>query len=85
VIEYNGNCFVSSEEYVAHAGDVRSLCLGRSSRRLLVTGGEDNEINMWSLDKPNCLLVSSSDTVLLTDFCTFHTCLIMMVISLMCK
>jgi len=49
-----------SEEYVAHVGNVRSLCLSQSSGRLLATGGEDNQINMWSLDKPNCLMVSSS-------------------------
>jgi len=52
-----------SEEYVAHTGNVRSLCLGQSSGRLLATGGEDNQIKMWSLDKPNCIMVSLFDIV----------------------
>ena len=46
-----------SGEY--HVDNVRSLCL--SSGRLLATGDEDCNIRMWSLDKPNCVLVSGLD------------------------
>jgi len=60
-----------SGEYVADTGTVRSLCLAQTSGRLLATGGEDCQINLWSLDKPNCLMVSTL-VVLLMDFRTAH-------------
>jgi len=53
-------CF--TEEYVAHASNVQSVCLGQHSGRLLATGGEDCQINLWSLDKPNCQMVSCLDS-----------------------
>jgi len=53
-------CF--AEEYVAHASNIQSLCLGQHSGRLLATGGEDCQINLWSLDKPNCQMVSCLDS-----------------------
>jgi len=54
----SGQIFCFPEEYVAHGSDVKCLALGQSSGRLMVTGGEDTKVNVWSLDKPNCLLVS---------------------------
>lgn len=50
------------QEYVAHGSDVKCLALGQSSGRLMVTGGEDTKVNVWSLDKPNCLLSLSGHT-----------------------
>ena len=58
------------EEYDTHASNVQSLCLGQHSGRLLATGGEDSQINLWSLDKPNCQMVSCFDSL----FIDFSTC-----------
>lgn len=48
-------CFI--EEYVAHGSDVKCLALGQNSGQMMVTGGDDKKVNVWSLNKPNCLLV----------------------------
>ena len=46
------------EEIVAHASNVSSLVLGKASGRLLATGGDDCRVNLWSINKPNCIMVS---------------------------
>lgn len=46
------------EEIVAHASNVSSLVLGKGSGRLLATGGDDCRVNLWSINKPNCIMVS---------------------------
>lgn len=46
-----------SEEIVAHSSNVSSLVLGKSSGRLLATGGEDCRVNIWAISKPNCIMV----------------------------
>lgn len=48
------------EEIVAHASNVSSLVLGKASGRLLATGGDDCRVNLWSINKPNCIMVSLS-------------------------
>ena len=45
------------EEIVAHASNVSSLVLGKASGRLLATGGDDCRVNLWSINKPNCIMV----------------------------
>lgn len=35
-----------------------SLVLGKASGRLLATGGDDCRVNLWSINKPNCIMVS---------------------------
>lgn len=47
-----------AEEIVAHASNVSSLVLGKGSGRLLATGGDDCRVNLWSINKPNCIMVS---------------------------
>jgi WD40 repeat protein len=47
-----------TEEIVAHASNVSSLVLGKASGRLLATGGDDCRVNLWSINKPNCIMVS---------------------------
>lgn len=42
---------------VAHSSDVSSLALGKTSGRLLATGGEDYRVNIWAVNKPNCIMV----------------------------
>lgn len=42
---------------MAHASNVSSLVLGKASGRLLATGGDDCRVNLWSVNKPNCIMV----------------------------
>lgn len=53
------------EEIVAHASNVSSLVLGKASGRLLATGGDDCRVNLWSINKPNCIMVSDEPWPLL--------------------
>lgn len=46
-----------AEEITAHSSNVSSVVLGKSSSRLLVTGGDDCRVNIWSVNKPNCIMV----------------------------
>ncbi|XP_075045541.1 katanin p80 WD40 repeat-containing subunit B1 [Mixophyes fleayi] len=50
------------QEIVAHASNVSAVALGRSSGRLLATGGEDCRVNLWSVDKPNCIMSLTGHT-----------------------
>jgi WD40 repeat protein len=59
------------EEYNAHAGSVKCLALGQKNGRFLATGGGDKKVNIWTLDKPNCLMVcfrNSSYRILSSHF-----------------
>ncbi|XP_036399849.1 katanin p80 WD40 repeat-containing subunit B1 [Megalops cyprinoides] len=44
------------QEIVAHSSNVLSLALGKTSGRLLATGGEDCRVNIWAVSKPNCIM-----------------------------
>ncbi|XP_067088398.1 katanin p80 WD40 repeat-containing subunit B1-like isoform X2 [Osmerus mordax] len=44
------------QEIVAHSSNVSSVALGKSSGRLLATGGEDCRVNIWAISKPNCIM-----------------------------
>ncbi|EEC18669.1 katanin P80 subunit, putative [Ixodes scapularis] len=46
------------EEFVAHGSTVKCLAIGRKSGRVMVTGGEDNKVNLWAIGKTNCIMVS---------------------------
>jgi len=50
------------QEFVAHAEPVCCAALGQNSGRVLVTGGEDKKVNLWTVDKPNCILSFSGHT-----------------------
>uniref|UniRef100_A0A8C2TJU4 Katanin p80 WD40 repeat-containing subunit B1 n=1 Tax=Coturnix japonica TaxID=93934 RepID=A0A8C2TJU4_COTJA len=52
----------SAEEIVAHSSNVSSLVLGKSSGRLLATGGDDCRVNVWSVNKPNCVMSLTGHT-----------------------
>eukprot|EP00948_MAST-09A_sp_MAST-9A-sp1_P000551 g551.t1 len=43
-------------EFVAHTKFVSCLHIGRRSKRVLVTGGEDNRVNIWRIGKPGNIL-----------------------------
>ncbi|CAL8351718.1 unnamed protein product [Merluccius merluccius] len=44
------------QEFVAHSSNVSCLALGKSSGRLLATGGEDCKVNIWGVSKSNCIM-----------------------------
>ncbi|KAH0619438.1 hypothetical protein JD844_000052 [Phrynosoma platyrhinos] len=44
------------------ASNVCSLVLGKSSGRLLATGGDDCRVNIWSVNKPNCIMSLTGHT-----------------------
>ncbi|XP_072516093.1 katanin p80 WD40 repeat-containing subunit B1 isoform X2 [Salminus brasiliensis] len=50
------------QDMVAHSGNVSSLVLGKSSSRLLATGGEDCRVNIWAVNKPNCIMSLTGHT-----------------------
>ncbi|RWW31241.1 hypothetical protein GW17_00004131 [Ensete ventricosum] len=35
--------------------------IGRKTSRVLVTGGDDNKVNIWAIGKPNAIMCSTSD------------------------
>ncbi|XP_025055555.1 katanin p80 WD40 repeat-containing subunit B1 isoform X1 [Alligator sinensis] len=50
------------QEIIAHSSNVSSLVLGKSSGRLLATGGDDCRVNIWSVNKPNCIMSLTGHT-----------------------
>ncbi|KAG7239570.1 hypothetical protein INR49_028721 [Caranx melampygus] len=44
------------QEFEAHSSSVSCLALGKSSGRLLATGGEDCRVNIWAVSKANCIM-----------------------------
>ncbi|KAI4872978.1 hypothetical protein NFI96_023666 [Prochilodus magdalenae] len=50
------------QDMVAHSGNVSSLVLGKSSSRLLATGGDDCRVNIWAVNKPNCIMSLTGHT-----------------------
>lgn len=50
------------QEFVAHASDVNCAKFGRRTSRILITGGEDQKVNVWSVGKPSAILSLSGHT-----------------------
>ncbi|XP_075432648.1 katanin p80 WD40 repeat-containing subunit B1 isoform X1 [Ascaphus truei] len=50
------------QEIIAHASSVSTVVLGKSSGRLVATGGEDCRVNLWSVNKPNCIMSLTGHT-----------------------
>ncbi|KAK9542159.1 hypothetical protein VZT92_000045 [Zoarces viviparus] len=44
------------QEFEAHSSSVSCLALGKSSGRLLATGGKDCRVNIWAVSKANCIM-----------------------------
>ncbi|XP_039061745.1 katanin p80 WD40 repeat-containing subunit B1 homolog KTN80.1-like isoform X2 [Hibiscus syriacus] len=44
------------QEFVAHTGNVNCLNMGKKTCRLLITGGDDHKVNVWSIGKPSSLM-----------------------------
>ncbi|XP_042336715.1 katanin p80 WD40 repeat-containing subunit B1 [Sceloporus undulatus] len=50
------------QEITAHRSNVSCLVLGKSSGRLMATGGDDCRVNIWSVNKPNCIMSLTGHT-----------------------
>lgn len=44
------------QEFVAHGANVNCLAMGHKTGRVMVTGGEDRKVNLWTAGKPNCIM-----------------------------
>ncbi|KAK6932507.1 Katanin p80 subunit, C-terminal [Dillenia turbinata] len=44
------------QEFVAHSTAVNCLSIGKKARRLFITGGEDQKVNLWAIGKPTSLM-----------------------------
>ncbi|KAK7319632.1 hypothetical protein RJT34_04355 [Clitoria ternatea] len=44
------------QEFVAHSGNVKCMKIGRKACRLLITGGDDYNVNLWTIGKPTSLM-----------------------------
>lgn len=42
---------------MAHSGSVNCLNIGKKACRLFITGGDDHNVNLWTIGKPNSLTV----------------------------
>ncbi|CAN8311979.1 unnamed protein product [Cochlearia groenlandica] len=43
------------QEFLAHSANVNCLSIGKKTSKLLITGGDDYKVNLWSIDKPTSL------------------------------
>ncbi|XP_057328062.1 katanin p80 WD40 repeat-containing subunit B1-like isoform X2 [Microplitis mediator] len=50
------------EDFTAHNSNVKCLALGHKSGRVLVTGGDDKQVNLWAVGKPDCIISLSGHT-----------------------
>ncbi|XP_052233545.1 katanin p80 WD40 repeat-containing subunit B1-like isoform X1 [Dreissena polymorpha] len=50
------------QEFVAHGGNVNCLAMGHKTGRVMVTGGEDRKVNLWTAGKPNCIMSLAGHT-----------------------
>lgn len=49
----------TADEFVAHGSTVNCLRIGRNTAGVLVTGGEDQKVNLWRIGQPNVYKVSN--------------------------
>ncbi|XP_060191410.1 katanin p80 WD40 repeat-containing subunit B1 homolog KTN80.4-like isoform X1 [Lycium barbarum] len=50
------------QEFVAHSGNVNCLRFGKKTRRQFLTGGDDQNVNFWSIGKPTSTASLSGHT-----------------------
>uniref|UniRef100_A0A8C4Q6B2 Katanin regulatory subunit B1 n=1 Tax=Eptatretus burgeri TaxID=7764 RepID=A0A8C4Q6B2_EPTBU len=50
------------QDISAHTGEVTCLALGHNSGHVMVTGGDDQRVNLWALGKPNCIMSLTGHT-----------------------
>ncbi|KAF7667822.1 hypothetical protein LDENG_00045500 [Lucifuga dentata] len=50
------------QEFEAQSSAVSCVCLGKSSGRLLATGGDNCKVNIWAVSKANCIMSLTGHT-----------------------
>jgi katanin p80 WD40 repeat-containing subunit B1 len=53
---------------VAHSASVNCLNIGKKACRLFITGGDDHKVNLWTIGKPNSLMVKAQALVFCIEF-----------------
>lgn len=48
---------------MAHSASVNCLTIGKKACRLFITGGDDHKVNLWTIGKPNSLMVKAQALV----------------------
>ncbi|KAH9748523.1 Katanin p80 WD40 repeat-containing subunit B1 [Citrus sinensis] len=44
------------QEFVAHSANVNCISIGKKACRFLITGGDDQKVNLWAIGKPTALM-----------------------------
>lgn len=58
----NNKRVIKLTEFIAHGGNVTSCSIGRKCNRIAATGGEDKKVNLWTLNKPTCIMSLTGHT-----------------------
>lgn len=53
---------------MAHSGNVNCLRFGKKTRRQFLTGGDDQNVKLWSIGKPTSTAVSLSSFISLVIY-----------------
>ena len=48
---------IAAEEFTAHSDTVNCVSIGRKSGRVMATGGDDKNVNIWTVGQPNVVMV----------------------------
>lgn len=43
---------------MAQGANITSCTIGHKSNKIAATGGEDKKVNIWTLNKPTCIMVN---------------------------
>ena len=58
----NNKRAIKLSEFIAHGSNVTSCAIGHKSNRISATGGEDKKVNLWTLNKPTCIMSLTGHT-----------------------
>uniref|UniRef100_A0A8D2N152 Uncharacterized protein n=1 Tax=Zonotrichia albicollis TaxID=44394 RepID=A0A8D2N152_ZONAL len=50
------------QKIMAHSSKVSSVVLGNGSGQMLAAGGDHCQVNIWSVSKPNCIMILTGHT-----------------------
>ncbi len=58
----NNKRAIKVSEFIAHGSNVTACSIGHKSSRIAATGGEDKKVNLWTLNKPTCIMSLTGHT-----------------------
>ena len=44
-------------EFMAQGANVTCLAIGPKNNRIVATAGEDKKVNIWTIERPTCIMV----------------------------